>query len=56
MPGNEQASPEQIAAERRGSRESLIQPGERVALELARIADTLESMRRDIRALTGPPR
>jgi len=44
-------TPEQIAAERALSRESLIQPGERVALELQRIADTLESMRLDVRAL-----
>jgi len=41
-------TPEEIAAERKRSRESLIQPAERVALELQRIADTLESMRLEL--------
>ena len=48
--------PEEIERERRSSRQNLIQPGERIAAELARIADTLESIRRELVALVDASR
>lgn len=53
---SDRLTPDDVAKARRNARESMIQPGERVAAELARIADVLECIRLELVALVDSRR